>query len=206
MAIFSFDIDENKIELESPEILLTREFKALREIERNKCKDDPSGELLLRMYKEFAYIYLALDWGSHYADYNAVDKHRESLLDSELTEEEFNDPVFKNARLKFIEIQESKQVIRLVRSAQLVVDKLITYFTHIDLDERQQSGVPVFKVKTVIEEMLKVDEAAETLIALEKRLKQGGNNDDSVSARFERGYEDVNVINLAKDDDDDDDF
>jgi hypothetical protein len=48
---------------------LVKEFAKLMDNDRNKCKEDPTGELGLRAFREFTYIWLALDWKSIYADY-----------------------------------------------------------------------------------------------------------------------------------------
>jgi len=46
-----------------------REFAALMDNERNKSKEDPEGKYKLRAFREFQYIWLALDWKSIYADF-----------------------------------------------------------------------------------------------------------------------------------------
>ena len=41
----------------------------------------------LRAFREFKYIWLAIDWESFYRDYSEQDRHQESLKDANLTEE-----------------------------------------------------------------------------------------------------------------------
>jgi hypothetical protein len=41
--IFQYDNVHNRLELNTPEILLTKEFAELMKNERNICKDDPKG-------------------------------------------------------------------------------------------------------------------------------------------------------------------
>ena len=60
MNIFVFDNAENRLRIEEDSILLIKEFAALWDINRNKCKEDKTGKLRLKAYKEFTYIYLAL--------------------------------------------------------------------------------------------------------------------------------------------------
>ena len=67
--IFLYDNVNNRIELNVPEILLTREFKALMDKKRNITPKDKEGKLGTQAFKEFTYIWLALDWLSPYADY-----------------------------------------------------------------------------------------------------------------------------------------
>ena len=58
--IFVYNNQTNRVELNTPEILLVKEFKELINPTRNKCKEDPKGVLGLRAFREFTYIWLAL--------------------------------------------------------------------------------------------------------------------------------------------------
>ena len=58
--IFVFNNSLNKVEL-NEDLFLIREFKALTDINRNKCKEDPTGSKRLLAWREFKYIYLMLD-------------------------------------------------------------------------------------------------------------------------------------------------
>ena len=69
MKIFVYNNATGELELNEPEVLLLREFNALWEKDRNKCKEDPTGEKLLRAFREFQYIYLAIHWNSPLRDY-----------------------------------------------------------------------------------------------------------------------------------------
>ena len=44
LHIFQYNNVSGKIELEKPEILLVKEFAELMNNERNKCKEDKTGE------------------------------------------------------------------------------------------------------------------------------------------------------------------
>ena len=121
--IFVYDNVNGKIELNTPEILLVREFSTLMDPERNKCKDDPKGQYKLRAFREFTYIWLAIDWKSIYADYTEQERHQEALRDANMTEEEFNNPEFRAACRKYKEIQNSNRSIKMLHAAQAMVDK-----------------------------------------------------------------------------------
>ena len=103
--IFVYNNQINRVELNIPEILLVKEFADLLKPERNKCKEDPKGLHGLRAFREFTYIWLAICWKSIYADYDEQERHQEALRDAEMTEEEFNNPVFRAACRKFKAIQ-----------------------------------------------------------------------------------------------------
>jgi len=136
--IFIYNNANGRIELNEPEILLVREFAALMNPERNKCKEDESGKYALRAFREFTYIWLAIDWRSIYSDYTEQERHEESLKDANLTEDEFNNPEFRMACRKYREIQDSNKSIRLLNSANSMVDKFIDYFENADPMERDE--------------------------------------------------------------------
>jgi hypothetical protein len=59
MNVFNYDNLNKSLEINEPEILLIREFKAL--LDKDKTKDKEQAT------KELTYIYLALDWKSPYS-------------------------------------------------------------------------------------------------------------------------------------------
>ena len=171
--IFQYDNVRNRVQLNVAEILLVKEFAKLVECKRNICKNDPKGELGLKAFKEFAYIYLALSWKSPYSDYSEQERHTEALNDSGITEEEFNDPDFRAACRKFKEIQESNRAIKLLKAAERTVDELILYFNNIDLQERDTvTGKYLNKTKDVMAEMSNVSKVLEELKTLEGIVKK----------------------------------
>ena len=171
--IFVYNNQLNRVDLNTHEILLVKEFKALLEPSRNKCKEDPSGKLGLRAFREFTYIWLAICWKSIYSDYDEQERHEEALKDAEMTDEEFNNPEFRAACRKFKAIQESNKSIRLLHSANSMVDKFIDYFENADPMERdEQTGKPIYKVKDIQAEMKNLIDVHETMIELENQVKK----------------------------------
>ena len=59
---FDYNNANGQVTLNSPDLLLIREFAALMEDSRNICKEDKTGKFHLRAFREFKYIYLALHW------------------------------------------------------------------------------------------------------------------------------------------------
>ena len=55
----TYDNGNNRLEINEPEILLIKEFKALSDRDKTKNKS--------RLWKELTYIYLAIDWKSLYS-------------------------------------------------------------------------------------------------------------------------------------------
>lgn len=173
LHIFQYNNVTGKIELEEPEILLTREFAILMQNERNKCKEDPHGIEHLRAFREFTYIWLALDWQSVYSNYSEQERHQEALKDSGLSEEEFNDPNFRAACRKYRALQESNRTIRMLHAAQKTVDKFTDYFENIDPQERdEQTGKPIYKVKDIMAEISQLSKVNDELKILEGQVKK----------------------------------
>lgn len=190
--IFQYDNMRNRVTLDMPEILLVREFAELMKCERNICKEDPSGTKGLRAFREFTYIWLALDWKSPYADAPEQERHQEALNDSELTEEEFNNPEFRTACRKYRQLQESNRSIKMLQAAQNTVDNFIDYFnTVVDLTERDLNGKPVFKTKDIIAEISSLSKVHEELKILEAQVKKELSEQSSIRGGARNGYRPV---------------
>lgn len=181
MDVFSFNSQLNQVEINESELLLIKEFSLLFGLERNKTKDDPTGVRKTRAFREFTYIWLMLDWKSPYADYPEQVRHKDVLVDSGLTQEEFDDPLFRAACRKYRELQESSITVRMFQAAQNTVVKFIDYFNSIDPQERDPvTGKPIFKVKDIMTEVKGLSELLDNLKALEIQVKkeQSGEDED----------------------------
>lgn len=170
--LFVYNNAENKAEI-NEDCLLIKEFKALASTERNKCKEDPNGTQLLRMQRELTYIYLMLSWKSPYADYPEADRHKDVMEDAGLTEEEFNDPIFRAACRKYRELQESSIPVKLYNSAKNTIYNMIDYFNSVDPMERDVvTGKPIYKVKDIMAEIGNISDMLEQYKALELQVKK----------------------------------
>lgn len=182
MNVFMYDNVNNRLELNEPEILLIKEFKAL--YDRDKTKDK------VRLWKELTYIYLAIDWKSLYSQYSEQERHTEALSDSGITEEEFNDPIFREACRKYKAMQESNKSIKLLHAARMAADQFVEYFeTIIDLNERDQNGKPVFSAEKVMKEMAQLSKVHEQLTILEAQVKQEMEVQTDTRAGVSEGYD-----------------
>lgn len=189
--LFVFNSSDNVAEINEPDVLLIREFAALWEPERNKCKEDPTGKLRKRAFRELTYIYLMLNWKSPYSDYTEQERHQECLKDANLTEEEWADPIFRAACRKYKEVQNSSRSLKLIKSAQGIVDKITDYFDTIDLTERDEiTGKPIFKTKDVMDEMKNVSKVVEELKTLEFMYKKEQEAESDVRGGAEVGFMD----------------
>ena len=134
------------------------QYESLKHLERDKE----------RAFKELTYIFLALDYKSIYSQYTEYERHEEALSDSGITEEMFNDPLFREACRKYRSLQDSNKSIKLLNAARNAADQFVDYFeTIIDLNERDQNGKPVFSAEKVMKEMAQLSKVHEQLVALE---------------------------------------
>ena len=187
IKIFQYNNVNGIVELNTPEIILVKEFSELMKDERNICEDDKTGKHKLRAFREFTYIYLALDWQSPYADFAERERHELSLQDARMTEEEFNNPEFRAACRKFKEMQNETRSIKLLRAAQETIDKFMDYFHNIDPEERDPlTGKPIFKVKDIMAEISSLSKVQQELQTLESMVKK----EISESSQLRGGYQD----------------
>ena len=191
MKFFLFDNSDNSVIVNEPEILLVREFSALWSNDRNKTKGDPKGIKKTRAYRELTYIWLMLDWTSPYVDFDEQERHQECLKDAGLTEKEWNDPDFRAACRKYRELQNSSRALKLIKSAQGVVDKITDYFNNINIEERDPAtGKPIFKTKDVMAELSNVSNVVEQLKTLEFLYKKEQEQQSGLMGDVEGGFMD----------------
>ena len=172
LDVWDYDQKTGKAVLMTADLVLIKEFKELLNPKRNQCKEDKSGLEHLRADKEFTYIYLAICWKSPYANFSNLERHEAALQDAELTEEEWNDPIFRAACRKYQSLQDSNRYVRLLQSAETVTDKIIDYFDNIDLTITKDDGTPVVKITDIQKAMDQSAKQIETLKLLESLVKK----------------------------------
>lgn len=186
---FMYNANTGNVELNTPEILLVKEFEVLLDNERNKCKEDPEGKYKLRAFREFKYIQLAINWQSPYADYAEQERHREAIKDANLTESEWNNPEFRAACRKYRDLQESNRSIKMLQAAQNTVDKFVDYFNNIDPEERdEQTGKPIYKVKDIMAELSSLHKVHEELEILTNAVKKEMSETTAIRAGAVDGF------------------
>ena len=172
LDVWDYDQKTGKAVLMTADLVLIKEFKELLNPKRNQCKEDKSGLEHLRADREFTYIYLAICWKSPYANFSNLERHEAALQDAELTEEEWNDPVFRAACRKYQSLQDSNRYVRLLQSAETVTDKIIDYFDNIDLTVTKDDGTPIVKITDIQKAMDQSAKQIETLKLLESLVKK----------------------------------
>ena len=192
MNIFLYDNTTHKLVLNEPEILLVKEFGKLMDLGRNKTKTDKTGADRTRAFREFTYIYLFFDWESPFFNDPEQDRHTRALDNSGLTEEEFEDPLFRVACNKYDEIQNAHISIRLLRAAMKSVDTVIYYLENVDVNERSEvDGKPIFKTKDLITEIKGCKDLIVSLQELERQVKKEMEPDSGLRGGAEAGFFDT---------------
>lgn len=180
---FLYNQQTHSVELNIPEVLLIREFQTLFQRDKSPLKE--------RLFKEITYIQLALAWDSPYAQYSESERHEEALLDSGLTEKQFNDPDFRAACRKYRELQDSNKSIRMLNSARTAADQFVDYFeTIVDLNERDNNGKPIFSAEKVMKEVSMLNKVHQELLDLENRVKKEMAEQSQIRAGAVEGFED----------------
>ena len=188
MNIWDYNQKTGRAQLVTADLVLIDEFKKLLEPSRNKCKEDSSGLDHLRADREFTYIYLAIDWKSPYSGYSNQEKHEAALKDAEITEEEWNNPEFRAACRKYVALQDSNRYVRLLQAAQEVTDKIIDYFHNVDLQEQDEQGKYLIKVKDVQAAMKEAAAQIETLKQIESLVKKEITEQSTIRAGATEGF------------------
>ena len=176
LNVFDYDQGTGTVILNSADLAIIKEFKTL--IQRDKERAD----------REFTYIYLAIDWKSPYSNYSEQERHEAALQDASITEEEWNDPDFRAACRKYRALQESNRYVRLLKSAELVTDKIVDYFNNVDLEEQDEQGKYLVKVKDVQAAMKEAADQIETLKQIESLVKKEITEQSAIRAGATEGF------------------
>ena len=173
IKFFGYDNQLNEITINQPEILLVKEFADLWTNERNKCKEDPDGHKKLRGFRELVYIYMAIDWGAPGSKDTPANRHIYAMEASGLTEEEYNDPVFRAACKKYRELQEKSSLVgTMIETYTNKIHEMNEFIKSIDYNERTDTGMPIFKTKDTLDEMGRIDKALDALKNLEMKYRE----------------------------------
>lgn len=192
MQIFIFDNLNNKLKIDEYTILLIKEFAVLWDINRNKCKEDKSGEKRLKAHKEFTYIYLTLDFKSPYFKYLEKEKHDAAIVDSGLTETELKDKDFVAAYKKYEDILYKDPYLDLLKTAYHTLHKTKVFLDNLDFNtDVDDQGRPLFKPKEVMDTIGSIGKLHDTLENLEESYKINLEEKHKTRGDAETGYDEM---------------
>ena len=187
LRLFDYDNNKMKVVINTPDVLLIKEFQDLWTNERNKCKEDKTGEKKLLAFRELSYIYLAIDWRSPYKEWSERERHDLAIKDSTLTQEEFDDETFRAACRKYKALQETSKIGLLLQSQLSLIERMRIYYDTMDFDERDQNGKPIFKMKDIQGEVAAMAKTIEGIQALKELHKKEQEQETSLRGDHEAG-------------------
>lgn len=191
MKYFEVDRSTGDLIIKDETILLIKEFKDLLQPERNIMTGDKTGDLKLLAQREFAFMYLYLDWESPYFKFPEEDKLQSAIEDSQLSKTQMQDALFIRACEKYEDLQNQIVELRLLKSCMSTVENIIYYLEHVDVNERDtQFGKPIYKTKDVIAEIKAARDLIKTVRDLEKEVKEGSQDEIGVRGGVELGLYD----------------
>ena len=165
--IFLYDNSTGTITLNEYEILLVKEFATLYDTSRNKCKKDPTGIHRLRAWREFKYI--------------EQERHEQAMKDSELTNEEWEDPDFRAACRKYMEIKDSSRILSLIKTAFRTLEKMRVFLDNIEFTDMDGNGKYLNDPKKVLESIGQIKKMNDYLRELEDDYKK---DQESTNTRY----------------------
>lgn len=102
-----------------------------------------------------------------------MEKHKAALEDSGLTEDEWNDQIFRAAVRKYIEIKDSSRILGVLKAGFRALEKLRVFLDNIDLDERDPlTNKPIWKGKDILDNLGSIGVMMDRLRDLEEMYKK----------------------------------
>ena len=187
LRLFDYDNNKMKVVINTPDVLLIKEFQDLWTNERNKCKEDKTGEKKLLVFRELSYIYLAIDWRSPYQEWSERERHELALRDAQITSEEFENGLLRAACRKYKAMQETSKIGSLLQSQLSLIERMRIYYDTMDFEERDQNGKPIFKMKDIQGEVAAMAKTIEGIQALKELHKKEQEQDTSLRGDHEAG-------------------
>ena len=113
-----------------------------------------------------------LDFKSPYLEYIEQDRHEASMSDSGLSEDEWNDPDFRAACRKYIEIKDSSRILSLIKTAFRTLEKMRLFFYTIEFTDVDGNGKYLNDPKKILESIGQIGKMNDYLKELEINYKK----------------------------------
>lgn len=163
-----FVYENFNLSLNNPYLLLVKEFKEV--IDNDESKDKGYA------YKVFTFIYLNYNWKSPFKDYTLEERRKESLISSELKEDDLKKDYVIAACTKYEEIINSNITLSVIRDMKRSIDKFRAYFDVLDftktVESGAQKGTMLFKPKEYLDVMKRASEIFDSIALMEAKLKE----------------------------------
>lgn len=145
----------------STEALAIESFKNIWDRDKTKTKD--------RAIKELAFIYFYCDYKSPYNSYD--DDEKLKVLSDELFGGNFSiDPLIAKGIESYRKTQETFSM-KFLQSAKKAAKELINFFENVDLNERTDKNLPVYKPSDITNALSQSVKVIEALDRWEEKVK-----------------------------------
>lgn len=179
IKLFDWDTNTNSLHLRTEELFLIPEFKNILDLD----KEQGEGTA----WKFFTYIYLAFDNLSPYGELVEQDRLNTAYEESGLTQDQVTHGIMQAACIKYMTIQDNR-VVRMLKAAQELVEKMTDNLRSIDLDERTNSGGLVHKGTDIIKQINQLADIHDGLTKLEFQVRQERDKSKGNRGDNEEGY------------------
>ncbi len=180
-------MENGEIKLVDDLLELMPEIDALRALKYNKQPGDLDGRKRTRYKQECTYVWFMYNKMSPYREYDEKDRKAESLLTAGL------DPnyEFSPELILFIKKYEkcnTSRISKLIKGAEIGIDRLTEYFNTIDFTKETDTGAQKNKPIDFINTIAKLGVVADGLKALELRQKSDDNTFITTRGDHEPGW------------------
>jgi hypothetical protein len=192
-----FNITHKGLDINSQDVYINKPLAALLDPERNKTENDFTGRLLTRAKRELTYIYLMYDWDAYTSvdrGYNEDERRETALRDSEISEDELNDPVFIAACAEYRRMQRTCYDNLLDACVESIV-KLTEYLRSINYQATDNNGRFLYDVK----KQLDIFKSAGAIVKELENLKKEVRNYRSTGEERIYAGADVGVFDRIED-------
>ncbi len=159
---------------------LIPELATLHSLKYNKQPGDTDGRKRVRVKKELIYTWFMYSKNSPYREYGEAEQKAESLETAKLPADYEFSTEYALFLKKYNKCNTSR-ILRLIKGAEIGIDKLTEYFTQIDFTTTSDNGTLKNKPTDFINTVSKLSHVSDGLRALEIRLKT--ENKEFISTR-----------------------
>lgn len=161
---------EDYVPVPTQEFLLIEEFKDLFSHNYNLGFDgDKAGKAKRRGHCESRFLFFFCDYKSEFAKYPEEERKTEALTAAGLPEDYKISDKLEKAIERYNKLKTSRN-LRLLRSANIAIDKLELYFRGIDFTALDADGNPKYNPKDVIANISNLGRVMEGLEKLEEAV------------------------------------
>lgn len=182
-----FTYENYEIKLNTPELLMIKEFERLMDKDFNKCEKDKTGEKRLIVFNVFKYLYLIDDIDSPYREKTEEEKREYALADCEMNIHDLDNPVIQAAITKYF-ILTNTRLSKLLKAAERSIDELTLHFNTVDYTTiNDVTGKPNFAAKDGITNVSNLDKVVDNLKKLQIRVDEERKTESAMRGGVEKG-------------------